>query len=441
MIKHRFIIRGADDFKIFAAIPCESQVLTWKKWMRPPDWRGLRALGDQLLHILTKLLESLRPGREAMEELSGGDLLSTREDDLSRVGVIAGDDFKEDRHQQAERMRQAETTYEVGVETLQSLLVDLESADFTARVCAIQAAILLCAGDDGGAHELLALVRADTEDAIVRYQQVDRALYRAAPSSLKRILKCYDDLLGNIASVQMTRKELVTVVQKVVSELLSSDPLPDTPCPAGTPFAVYTIEFKDSVFNIVEGCAWVAARPKPPREVIDKAVAVLGKESIDRLARGVIDDKAERVATALTDTVFAPTDDEKRVCEIVTQMLVERGLNPKAETRIPVVEADAKDAHHVREAERRDRESSRAKVRTIKFHVSPPRYLREAAERILSSPRKAHWVIGHWRNQPYGAGRQEHRRQWIKPHIRGLGEAGAVVVRVAASDEEVAATK
>ena len=64
-------------------------------------------------------------------------------------------------------------------------------------------------------------------------------------------------------------------------------------------------------------------------------------------------------------TALLATDEEKRVVEIVTQMLVERGLNPKAPERIPVVEADPKHANQQREeVERRDQQENRApKVR------------------------------------------------------------------------------
>ena len=135
------------------------------------------------------------------------------------------------------------------------------------------------------------------------------------------------------------------------------------------------------------------------------------------------------------------TDTDKRVVEIVSQMLTERSLNPKADTRIPVVSIDPAHERDVRAAEDKDTKTPPigTRLRTIKFTVSPPRYLRAAAEHILSSPRKAHWVVGHWRDQAYGTAHQLRRQTWIKPHIRGLGEAGAITARVAAPDEQVAA--
>jgi hypothetical protein len=35
-----------------------------------------------------------------------------------------------------------------------------------------------------------------------------------------------------------------------------------------------------------------------------------------------------------------------------------------------------------------------------------------------SSPR-LHWVMGHWRDQPPGPGRELRRMVWIDPHTRG----------------------
>lgn len=449
MIKHRFIVRGADDFKIFAAIPCERQVLTWKKWVRPPDWEGLHEVGNRLLHILTVLLECLVPGREKLEDLSQYGISLTRDrtrtaDELAKVDS-ASNKLKEERREQAERVRQAESTYRAGVAALQALLAEPAGGDFASRAIEIRRVILTCAGDDGGAQDILALVENDTRTAVEFFNSYrsnhDRS--NEARQTVTRLLHMYDQLLNHLDSVQVHRRDLVRCLDTAMIELLSSEPLPDTPCPPGTPFAAYTIEFQGSVFSIVEGHAWVAARPRPPQAVIDRAAALVTDAALDKLAEGVITDDARRVVDTLTDHAFDATDDEKRVVEIVTQMLVERGLNPKAPERIPVVEVDARDANHVREAERRDELAQRApKVRTIKFHVSPPRYLREAAERIFATPgkhKKAHWVIGHWRNQAYGTEHREHRQKWIKPHIRGLGEAGAVVARVAASDEEVAA--
>lgn len=42
----------------------------------------------------------------------------------------------------------------------------------------------------------------------------------------------------------------------------------------------------------------------------------------------------------------------------------------------------------------------------------------------------AHFVRGHWRNQPCGEGRQEIRRTWVRPHKRGDESLGRVVERI-----------
>lgn len=42
----------------------------------------------------------------------------------------------------------------------------------------------------------------------------------------------------------------------------------------------------------------------------------------------------------------------------------------------------------------------------------------------------AHYVRGHWRNQPIGTGRTERRRTWIHPHRRGDETLGSVVRRI-----------
>lgn len=54
MIKHRFIV-SETDYKVFAAIPSESKLLTWRKWRRPPDWKALSTLIETSVVILGSL--------------------------------------------------------------------------------------------------------------------------------------------------------------------------------------------------------------------------------------------------------------------------------------------------------------------------------------------------------------------------------------------------
>jgi hypothetical protein len=77
------------------------------------------------------------------------------------------------------------------------------------------------------------------------------------------------------------------------------------------------------------------------------------------------------------------------------------------------------------------------------FTVRPPadvvvtRELRQAAADAASARSiggvkraMAHFVRGHWRNQPVGEGRKEIRRTWVKPHKRGDESLGRVVERI-----------
>ena len=462
MIKHRFIVRGADDFKIFAAIPCEKQVLTWKKWVRPPDWAALGGIFETAL------------GSTGATQIAFADIALAMETAIHRVddGFISS-------------TARDSSSSEMVTELTDHLAWAISNADKALADCELLAewVDIVKTRDDslpfGTAVDIAAVqlgAPMDPHQTLTRltdvytYRQKESARARVVAENRERVSwareHCQRVLhrLGEISAAVGVRPQLA----QQVALLLSSDPLPDTPCPPGTPFAAYAIEFQGSIFSIVEGCAWVAARnllkrfskrsedkaqrpgpdgvyPPTPSELWFKVDTVtLDKLSAEhtRGRHGISVADQDRLVEEMQTALLA-TDEEKRVVEIVTQMLVERGLNPKAPERIPVVEADPKHANQQREVERRDQQENRApKVRTIKFHVSPPRYLREAAERIFASPSKhkrAHWVIGHWRNQAWGVQHKEHRQKWIKPHIRGLGEAGAVVARVAASDEEVAA--
>jgi hypothetical protein len=454
MIKHRFIVRGADDFRIFAAIPSETQVLTWKRWLRPPDWAAFRAMSIVVADVFAKIEKWWEVIAGHSDTLANVVIDVTAEERARRPDEYVEMDKEWDVFVQPQRLRAMDARTRsakaaAAVARIQALSVDASEDTTPEQIVEAQKLVLELTETVEVSEHDLGLLRKDVRENIKHYERkvasgmadtkkdirdVALQVARAFLTAFKQINESHQHVLDG-------HGELLRILE-ASRELTSSEPLADTPCPPGVPFASYTIEFKETVFSVVEGCAWVSARVRPSQQVIDRVADSLGDAALDKLAQGVVDEKTRAVVDAVTDHAFEPTADEKRVVEIVTQMLVERGLNPKAETRIPVTDADPKHANQQRDAEKRDEHEGRApKVRTIKFHVAPPRYLREAAERIFATPgkhKKAHWVIGHWRNQACGVGHKEHRQQWIKPHIRGLGEAGAVVVRVAASDEEVA---
>ena len=427
MIKHRFILRDVSDFKVFAAIPVEASLLTWKKWTRPPDWEAFRELVQEAADAtLSARAAFLAFGRAAQElRASAVRCLEAGEDE----GVA----------QLARRMRDhiewamiAEARVDKSAQELLNAAVVLpppeaeRTSDLFLR--AIETLAPLLAQDVDPDHAV-ANLRAGYDGHLDVLSKPHKPLREETRELVKKMRSTFDVFVERLTDIEksMDRRKAVAVALK---ELLSSDPLPTTPCPPGLPFAAYTVEWHDVIVNVVEGRAWVHAR-----RVSDAAVEGM-KRGLAKAVDGLSMKERQNLAAAMTIGLeaaeFYATDDEKRVVEIVSQMLTERSLNPKADTKIPVREIDPAKAHQAREADCRDTARQHATVRTIKFEVTPPRYLREAAEHILASPRKAHWVIGHWRNQPYGEKRTLHRQQWIKPHIRGLGEASATTARVVA---------
>lgn len=429
MIKHRFILPTADDFKIFAAIPCESTVLTWEKWQSPPDWKALES-------IMTIAANALAPAARAFTAIaaSSARLLATASSTDPRTPSVDG---------LAERMRShvewanlARARVEQDVERHQFVLAALPPPEDARTPELFQRAVQLLIEDmsrnvdPDGTIAKLRQSYADYGIELARSREIlveHKALVREMRAAFKA-------MVAHFTSVQETLKLRRRVADEIRDTLICPDPLPTTPCPPGVPFAVYTVEWDGNVVDVIEGKAWLHVKSKAEveRDVedvkskIEGVLAGVPKEDRVRMLTNVHDRLSAACAPPLKLTL---TDEEKRVVEIVTQMLTERSLNPKADTRVPVREIDPAKAHQTREAEAR---SAVPAVRTIKFVVTPPRYLREAAERILSSPRRAHWVIGHWRNQPFGEKRTQHRQTWIKPHIRGLGEASATVSSVVA---------
>ena len=412
MIKHRFILRGENDFKVFAAIPVEKKVLVWKQWTRPADWSALRAeatKGMALRHMLDRHLKEIEEtyrtlSMESPIELAKFEEELHKEKDPATARAMLNEAVERVDQLLSDRRRRAEVTAQMRVllcEKVEDIraFVFYEATDntrFQERVYELQRALLLPSGYQDALNEHLASLRRDSDHTIsvVKEMHAKGKLSFSARRGGELMFKFYREILDTLDAANKVERMMIEHARSL-EDLVSSEPKDLPACPEGVPFSVYTIELPSSTVNVVEGQAWIEGRDA--------------------------------------------TDDERTVAEIVTQMLTERALNPHAETRIPVLSEDPKHEHKVREAEEREAKgkSEEPRMRTIKFSVAPPRYLRQAAERILASPRKAHWVIGHWREQAHGEGWKDRRRMWIKPHIRGLGEAGAVAARIAAPDEKV----
>lgn len=65
--------------------------------------------------------------------------------------------------------------------------------------------------------------------------------------------------------------------------------------------------------------------------------------------------------------------------------------------------------------------------RTIKIGVELVRAVRGGAREVAFRLKHKHIVIGHYRNQAYGAGRSERKRMWIAPHWKGPEDGAALV--------------
>jgi hypothetical protein len=393
VIKHRFILRGEDDFRIFAAIPVERTVLTWQRRPARVDVSTALEAARACLTINTEYKSAIEALRAAIIECRS--VVDKRDAQLADHSIHGP-------------LRRALDTWAPITDRVLGL-ADTRIRQDDAFISAIpqhtpeQLAYLFIERLEWEREG----VREQTEQRHTYFGTIEdtaNRLLQHAPNGKLRpiavafVLACQKlRLCARHGAAVHAAANFTQLLQRALDTEFN-----DAVCPEGVPFACYTVELHDVVVYIVEGFAWVHS-----------------------------------------DTDLQPralTEDEKRVVEIVSQMLTERALNPKADTRIPVVPVDPAHERDVRAAEDRDAKAppKETRLRTIKFTVSPPRYLRAAAERILSSPRRAHWVVGHWRDQPYGTAHQLRRQTWIKPHIRGLGEAGAITARVAAPDEETA---
>lgn len=428
MIKHRFIV-GPEDFRIFAAIPTESRLLHWKRWRCAPDWPALRALTDEAIGVFLRLEEhwgSIADGYETISRaetpkpLNEASMLDKEKETRRLRGaqgaearIVQGTcrqtvrDLHAHRHLfDGDRPSSAASPFHKNIEAFVHLLqpsaggnvvVDMEvmissmsrHLDYYADL-AIQETRDVRALEARARGEKLVPTTERTKLIVDGEFTLEEA--KQILDGSKTMHDAYNVLIAIMELVIKRREDIHDLIGRAES-LLSSEPNPTVSCPPGIPFAAYTVELltggNPTVVNIVEGMAWINERE--------------------------------------------PTDDERRVVEIISQMLTERGLNPKADTRVITRELDPSHAAKQHDAERRP---GPPKMRTIKFAVTPPRYLREAAEEILASPRRAHWVIGHWRNQPFGEKHLQRRQTWISPHIRGLGEASATASRVVAPTRE-----
>lgn len=441
MIKHRFILPTKDDFKIFAAIPCENTVLTWKKWTRPPDWNALKVVCAEAVEATKDAELCFRAFAEHARDLQ--EFANNHTGPDSTPGVF---ELIEQMSSHAEWAEEAGRRVYNSWKELARTVVALPPPEAEQTAALFQRAVLVLSDtldkDVDPARVLPNLRTAYTKhlDTLARSERDSDRSWREL---FKQMRIGFSGMVTRISDVEavISRRHAFADHLKV---LVDSTPLPTTPCPPGVPFAAYTVEWNEATVDVIEGCAWISNRRNMalPIQVLDELRDSAYKKEVVSLEQartgfnvgadpqtGEVQFSGVSIGNISKYISRDPTDEEKRVVEIVTQMLTERSLNPKADTRVPVREIDPAKAHQTREADRR---STTPAIRTIKFAVTPPRYLREAAERILSSPRRAHWVIGHWRNQPYGERRASRKQMWIKPHIRGLGEASATVAAVVA---------
>lgn len=468
MIKHRFILRDVSDFKVFAAIPVEASLLTWKQWQRPPDWAALQELFLTTVAALTQHAEQWRHVGENYVRLADIKLEYTKVGAPAEAGAeeleVTAEKVRLHRRKQAESAMSAANAAEGALEDARRVLALLKAMPDASPEVWEEAQKLdppgsATASEDyvkaiAGQIELMKpfqsisdlefeTLKTKTHDEMDYYYRLakipDTDKRRGFLEAARAVAATFHDTYDTLQKMVDTRVVIMRSHETALKlRAVQHDPLPDTPCPPGLPFAAYTVEFDGTVVNVVDGCAWVHYRAVPPSKipqlkeslkrivVADKSIAPSGHT--DAALTQALAHAADKLRVeGIEDS--AATDEEKRVVEIVSQMLTERSLNPKADTKIPVREVDPAKAHQTREAEKRPGAPT---VRTIKFEVTPPRYLREAAEHILTSPRRAHWVIGHWRNQAYGERHAMRRQSWIKPHIRGLGEASGTTSRVVA---------
>ena len=391
MIRHRFILQSKEDFQIFCAIPVENTVLTWKHWMRPADWEMLKKCAVESAELIDKIIHTLNnalAGFIRLNERTSFENIKEFPFSTPRMGENVQeiyDHYGNERKAEADKISKIIDSYQHSSDSMKALIPTLEEDSFEKRVLQIAEIATIKTTILPNIDFISRDVRESIEKLVaeVRGELRTMKMRKTAREGAEAILHGYTAILNAFDVTIEARRALLDLSDGVL-KLFSSEPFPTTPCPTGVPFAAYTIEFEQGAVNIIEGLAWIEGREATPSE--------------------------------------------RTVTEIVTQMLVERSLNPKADTRVPIREVDPKHAHQTREAEKRGAPG----VRTIKFAVTPPRYLREAAERILSSPRRAHWVIGHWRNQPWGFRNQLRKQMWIAPHIRGLGEASATLTTVVA---------
>jgi hypothetical protein len=384
MIKHRFILRSWEEAEVFASIPTEHVVLQWTRWRAPMEqakvWFAIEACRSVAIAI-----------QDVLDPLS-----------MSR------DHFSEDHE---------------ATETIRKVSEELRACE--SGFLDYQKTLVAPGGDRRDVPQA-------TYDEIVRKasETLDLLLLILRPMDeviLARSSKKARVYTERIPALRRSAEEF----RRWFSDLRQENPPTELVCPVGVPFAHYTVEIPDPLVakqksGELEGPPFLGPGQPIVFEVIEgKAWCREWNFNSTHWER----------ACHVEREYGAPLHVHRRVVEMITQMLTERTANPKAETRVVLRETDPAHGARVRQAEERDAGEPRTgtpKLRTIKFEVSPPRYLRQAAERIRTSKVRAHWVIGHWRNQACGEGRKQYREVWIAPHIRGLGEAGAIAAKVAA---------
>lgn len=414
VIKHRFILRSYEEAEIFAAIPTERQVLKWERLETPTPIFSADVFKNAVhghCEDLGLVSNSWLSAFDAEREIDA--ICKPLRQQVAQMRRAIGQLGKAEKREHLARLARTEVDVNARIVLIKRSFDPLmeqvgefqEIGDQVRRE--LSAHVEALAGLSGGPGVAAATVEAAAALGAEIVRKLSPCFSRVAticmdaertsrnPETIRAVI----DAMREVVTTTMTVVIRATKWQAVE---FCSTPEFNPECPVGIPFACYTVE--------------IPMVPVDERRTANAIVNVVGGHAwSDHFQPGVLND---RQATLV-----------RRVVEMVTQMLTERAAHPDAETRVIVRDLDP--AHATRA--RRD---VSGKPRTIKCEVSPPRYLREAAHAILGSTVRAHWVIGHWRSQPWGNHRRLRRQQWIAPHIRGLGEAGPVVAKVSPPNTE-----
>lgn len=282
-LKHRFIVRSPDDYRVFAAIPVANTTLIWKEWSFAPD----QALCETFLtDVMTKsvaVAESLAKIREALmlADLVGDEVAPL----LAKLQEVEGGLY--DRCDYT-RMRLRQTGSPVNQGDVM-YLINSGAMEVTMEVSALLSRLLANVSSDANK---LNEVKLKVTKALEPLEAGERK--RVVDEASVRLREQFDAIkYANVVHGQVSGKcdEVLDAGNKFLAQMLVIALL-HAACPEGVPFAHYTVELPSFgsdarvAVNVVEGNAWITGRQA--------------------------------------------TEDERRVVEIVSQMLVERALNPQA---------------------------------------------------------------------------------------------------------------